>query len=275
MGFDMDKIKKRICQLSFETERGFKTASGLDVSFKVKKQQGASMNEANISISGLSTEDLNYLTTIASQMFQPKNRKPRVKIVAGYEDNYAEIFSGGLWQALPNQRPNRTLVCTAYSGGSIKLSNINISLQNTTLYAIIDNICTDLQLDKQLQAPNLQIGNFVFNGDAFTAVKELSKYGNFRAYIDNYTLVVNEGGIIKGTGTQVLNADTGLIGIPEVTDYGVKVRYRMNAFAMVGSKIELKSKVIPLADGTYTVLNLEHVGDFRGQNWYTEAECRR
>ena len=271
----MKKIKKRICQLTFETQTGFKTATNLSVSFRIKKTQSASMNEANIAIDGLSTEDINTLTTIASQMFTPQIRRPLVKIVAGYEDNYSEIFSGGLWQAIPSQRPNRKISCIAYSGASIKLKNIDISLVNASLYAVVDSICNALGFKKNVQVPNIQISSFIYKGDGYTAVSELSKYGNFRAYIEDDIVTINEGGVIKGTGRQIINANTGMIGLPEVTDYGCNVKYRMNSFAKCGSQIELKSKIIPMANGLYIILNLEHVGDFRGSDWYTVAECRK
>lgn len=100
----------------------------------------------------------------------------------------------------------------------------------------------------------------------------------------------------------VLNAQTGLIGMPEAAQDGVHVRCLLNPSIRPGSKIQINNGDInkvhnssipgassnfanltgqgPLqffastaADGFYRVLYVEHQGDTRGQPWYTDIVC--
>ena len=88
----------------------------------------------------------------------------------------------------------------------------------------------------------------------------------------------------------VLSSNTGMIGLPEQTQYGISVRSLLNPNIKsdVQVKIDQKSvqqvqrsqdytalNVFPSVanDGLYRVLVAEHTGDTRGQAWYTDAVC--
>jgi hypothetical protein len=97
----------------------------------------------------------------------------------------------------------------------------------------------------------------------------------------------------------VLNSATGMIGIPEVTEGGIRVRCLINSRLQIGGLIQLNSadirkaflngtwawspqrleaytgilpKVLP-GDGFYKVYVLEYSGDTRGQDWYADIVC--
>lgn len=91
-----------------------------------------------------------------------------------------------------------------------------------------------------------------------------------------------------------LNALTGLVGIPELTDQGVHLRCLLNPKLRVGGLVRLnngdinqlfqrttsdptrfdsfKIQVLPslAADGLYRLYCVEHAGDSRGQEWYSD-----
>lgn len=95
----------------------------------------------------------------------------------------------------------------------------------------------------------------------------------------------------------VLTAVTGMIGLPEQTEYGVKVRCLINPRLGIGSKLKIDNKSIqslppqnlsasgqtafqstlltaPLnSDGSYRIYVLEHTGDTRGNDWYSDLVC--
>lgn len=102
--------------------------------------------------------------------------------------------------------------------------------------------------------------------------------------------------VAPGQKAVVLNAATGLVGVPEVTQEGVKVRCLLNPNIVIGGAIQINNKdvndlllsgdvlyldqrletlpgqkpKIPDGDGFYKVLVAEHVGDTRGRDWYTD-----
>jgi hypothetical protein len=85
----------------------------------------------------------------------------------------------------------------------------------------------------------------------------------------------------------VLNATTGMIGWPEQTQEGIKIRCLLNPRVGVGTIVQLNNASIQKAeqsadtrfiniyptidaDGLYKVLYYEHSGDTRGNEWYTD-----
>jgi len=91
----------------------------------------------------------------------------------------------------------------------------------------------------------------------------------------------------------VLTSATGLIGFPEQTQNGIRVRTLLNPSIKIGSRIQIDNEsvqrfnfnlsipgqvsnfLVPSLsdDGFYKVLISEHEGDTRGNNWYTDLVC--
>lgn len=96
----------------------------------------------------------------------------------------------------------------------------------------------------------------------------------------------------------VLDAASGLVGVPELNDDGVSARSLLNPLIRVGGLVQIDNKLINKvvqqsptdirrfnsftepntlakinADGLYQVLVAEHHGDTRGNEWYTDLVC--
>lgn len=97
----------------------------------------------------------------------------------------------------------------------------------------------------------------------------------------------------------VLNSFTGLVGTPEQSEEGLRVRCLLNPRITVGGRVQIDEKSVnrtvqqnpnaaPVAynqwtgiqnlatitaDGFYRVYVAEHQGDTRGQAWYTDLVC--
>ncbi len=100
-------------------------------------------------------------------------------------------------------------------------------------------------------------------------------------------------GYLPGEAVE-LNALTGMIGIPELTDQGVRARALLNPKLRVGGLVRINNgdivqlfqrtasdptrfdafrvQVLPSlsADGLYRIYAVEHSGDTRGQEWYSD-----
>lgn len=96
-----------------------------------------------------------------------------------------------------------------------------------------------------------------------------------------------------------INTMTGLIGLPEQTDGGIRIQCLLNAKLRIGGLVKLNNDEIvqlmqqnpnaapipydqwtgfqyntPLApNGIYRILVVEHVGDSRGKEWYSNLVC--
>jgi hypothetical protein len=91
----------------------------------------------------------------------------------------------------------------------------------------------------------------------------------------------------------VLNANTGMVGMPEQTQDGIKVRCLLNPMIKVAGRIQIDNASIQQAalnigvsgavqngfipsivdDGFYRVVVCEHEGDSRGVAWYSNLIC--
>jgi len=90
----------------------------------------------------------------------------------------------------------------------------------------------------------------------------------------------------------VINSQTGMIGIPEQTEDGISVRMLLNPLLGVGSKLtineadvasaqqDLAFNALPIDptfpgiaqnDGTYRIYVINHEGDTRGNDWYSDC----
>ena len=82
-----------------------------------------------------------------------------------------------------------------------------------------------------------------------------------------------------------LRPDTGLIGTPEQTDYGVSAKCLLNPCLKLNARVRIDSEyIVPQeakkgtelsalpTDGVYRISRINYVGDTRGQAWYCELE---
>ena len=111
------------------------------------------------------------------------------------------------------------------------------------------------------------------------------------------TIIPNTG-YLPGEAVKI-NVGTGLIGMPEQTDEGINIRCLLNSRIRVGGLVQLNNNELqqlmssgsnpyntpynqragiqfnaPLSgDGTYMAFGVEHEGDTRGHDWYTNLVC--
>lgn len=98
------------------------------------------------------------------------------------------------------------------------------------------------------------------------------------------------------TGIPVITSATGMIGLPEQTQNGIKIRVLLNPNIKIGQAIKIDNKSVQQyrfgmgvsqqaknalidqsiklnADGLYYVMIADHTGDTRGQAWYSDLLC--
>ena len=105
---------------------------------------------------------------------------------------------------------------------------------------------------------------------------------------DGKLQMVRVSGYLAGEAV-VLTHETGLIGTPEQTNEGIKVRCLLNPRLRIGGRIKLDNKSIQQAktelkqatqtapkmdnDGFYRILKVEFSGDTKGNDWYADMIC--
>ncbi len=136
-------------------------------------------------------------------------------------------------------------------------------------------------------------------GMARVFARDLAKKNNCRWSIQNgvLTLIPNTGYLIGNGNAVVLNSNSGLIGTPEATGNGIMARCYINPFITIGQLVQIDQGLINRTnlvgaagaffpsytsqyypatttwDGFYRVLAIDHFGDTRGNDWYSELTC--
>jgi hypothetical protein len=66
-----------------------------------------------------------------------------------------------------------------------------------------------------------------------------------------------------------------MIGIPEVTEQGVKVKFLFDSVTKLGGAVRITSVLNPSANGYYVIFKLEFDLTSRDNNFYMTAQCQR
>lgn len=228
-----------------------------------------------------------------------------VTLQAGYQSGpYGVIFDGTIKQ-VRRGRENATdtyLDILAADGDE----GLNFAVTNTSLAA--GATCSD-QLDAHLAA----LGKFdvskgyvgdlpkealprgkVLYGMAADGLRDLVTGYGFSYSIQNGKLtVIPLQGFIPGQAV-VLTSKTGMLGLPEQTEDGIKVQCLLNPLLGIGSKLQIDQKSIQQAqqdlaytafpvdqnvpgidknDGVYRIYVINHQGDIRGNDWLSDIIC--
>lgn len=261
----------------------------LRVSFSVRKGFTQTPNSAEIRVYNLSKDTTNRI----------RREFTRVILQAGYPDNYGLIFDGTIIYARTG-RDNGTdswLEIQAADGDVA----YNFAVVNTTLAAgskPADRVaaCQDAMAAKGASAGHVpDLGGQalprgkVLWGNARTHLRaEAEATGTSWSIQDGVLQIVEQAGYLPGEAV-VLTSHSGLIGVPEQCQDGIKVRCLLNPRLRVGGRIQLDNasiqgakidvlglpSVLPSldADGIYRVLSIDYRGDTRGNDWHADMVC--
>jgi len=225
-----------------------------------------------------------------------------VALQAGYRDGaLGSVFQGQIKQVkVGRESPVDTFIeimaadgDLAYNFGVVN-TNVPAGTSMSSQAAIIASqmgVPVDqVNFSVGYQAPNIR--GKVLYGMARTYLRGLARSGQAKWSIKDGKLVITPLGQAPSSEAFVVNSTTGMVGLPEQTNEGIKVTTLLNPTLVVGSQIQLNQASIQRAtvsvtpgdenqfesaypgfssDGFYTAIVVEHEGDMRGNPWYTHV----
>jgi hypothetical protein len=126
---------------------------------------------------------------------------------------------------------------------------------------------------------------------ARVSMRELAESVGARWSAQNGALVLIPDGGVRAGEAIVIGPETGLVGIPEATENGVVVHTLLNPNFDIGAPVLIDSSLIVQTVtlnhfrpnlgyvafasnlNLYRVLAIDHTGDTRGQEWYSDITC--
>lgn len=274
--------------------------NGLDLSnlrfrFEVRASDVETPNTMSVRVYNLAPETVNKVVKEFNT----------VTLTAGYVNgNQGNIFQGDIKQFRFGRERNVDVFLDILAGDGDKAYSQSIINQTFPAGANDSQQLSAIAASMGIpSAPNnegflttggiLPRGKTMF-GMARLYAREIATKNDCRWSIQNgfVTLVPNTG-YLPGTAVAI-NSASGMIGTPEQTDNGIKIRCYLNPLIKIGAAVKINNADINQAviksqfypsytsqyypatvanDGMYRVLVAEHVGDTRGNDWYTELTC--
>lgn len=271
-----EELDPRIVRISLEIDGRFQVYEGLDVRARGQKTANPLQNTCEVDITNLSAQTRNYLLTETSPF--NANRKPKRMIVEAGRKSYGvtRLFYGEITSAEPTQPPDIGLNLKSQTGQHAKtkvLARSGTALQSHKTLA--QQVAQDLGVSLDYQAEDKQIANYAFAGSALRQVDALATAGGVDAFVDDETLVIKPRGKPLVGRVRKLSSESGMIGKPEVTEKGIKVRMLLDNTTVVGGALEITSKLNPSLNGQYTIYALDFEIASRDTPFYFIASCER
>lgn len=214
--------------------------------------------------------------------------KGEIKQVRTSRENVVDTVTHILAAAAERAR-NLTVVSKSLSAGHTFKDRIDVATKAMQQFGITIGHIDDLGSKKFARG-------FVAHGMAKNLLRDIcfATGSSWHNHNGVFNLVKNQN-TLPGD-TIVLNSQTGMIGLPEQTLQGVIVRCLLNYRIRPAQKIKINESSIQqaalnpsytgavsnellqgqlglAADGIYKALLVDHNGDTRGPNWYTEIIC--
>lgn len=272
----MASLDLRVIRVGIEVNGELRTYEDLWISAVGSKFANPLQNECEVKISNLKKEVRDFLLTETSPFNANKTPK-RIVIEAGrVSTGTFQLFEGDITECSPSQAPDITLTIKAKTGQFNKGTVVAKShAAQTSLKRIAQDVADSLSLTLVFEATDKNIANYSFTGAALQQVQKLSDSGSVNAYIDDKKLVVKDYNVPLQGVSHVLSQATGLIGIPELTEEGIRVQYLLDPKSQLGGEIKLESTVNKSLSGDYVIYKLSFEISNRDIPFYTIAECKR
>lgn len=259
--------------------------SELRCEFNVVKTAFLEINESTLTIYNLSPNTENKLIKAGQ----------RIIIEAGYTGSqYGAIFAGKVVQPIRSKENAVDYKLTLVSMdeevyASYGLVGVSLAAQQSARDAV-NAVLTKATYKQQAgELTNFNIkyprGKVMF-GSPQQFLKDIARSENATYFSnDGKVNIISASDVPKG---EILSfgPDSGLIGSPTQTEYGISLKVLMNPRIEINSLFHVDNKKIegykyqqgnPVRgldqEGIYRAVRIRHVGDTRGEDWYTEIDA--
>ena len=283
-------IFKRTWRLKIEVEnviKEFKELENTDTSLKIDfdaTSKTSKWAEGNITIQNLNKDDLQYLASCARISGGATFKHNKVSLEAGYGGDLAVILCGNISQVdvdfTSADRKCTLKVSGNFAQNALK-NSVGISMDGDIDFREICKEASALMKVKLVYDSNikpiLQKG-YSFLGTPMRLLDDLRQ-----SFKDYYLILSADGNTLsvkpKENATilkkDIISEDTGMIGMPKPTQYGLTITSLLNSALKAGDFVEVQSKKITAFNGTYFIYELKHKGSNMNNEWISTLDLRK
>ena len=271
------KVDKVLSHFFFQALPNVVTITALEVKFKIEKNLGKQPNKATITITNLSEESRSHV-----------QKTPLiVRLAVGYEgpENLQHLFSGDL--RISDTVFNGPHVETTLEMGEgdrcYQFAHFSKSYSNSTVLRAVTDVLGTMQLPVPASLASIAALKIPYTGALHgPAERELSTLltpaGIGWSIQDGRFVALKTTQAREGQAIVIQEGD-GMVGSPAITaakkpgetpSLGVKTL--IDPRITPGCKIDVRSRDV---NGLFRVEKLDHTGDFRAVDWYTQIRAKR
>ncbi len=269
-------IDDRLLRVELILNNESRIYENLEIQVSGSKTNNTIQNEFTVKITNLKRDVRESILT-QSALGTRQIVKPIIRIFAGRRSyGYSLIFEGDIRKATISQPPDISLTIGALTGNALKIDTTSRTAGALILLSSISEQVAQ-KLGKQLifEAQDKQISNYTYTGASLRELENLEESGGVNTFIDNFQLIIKDINKPLRGNTIVVNKNSGMVGIPEITERGVRVKILFSPNAKIGGMLELESELNPAADGRYDIYKTTYDLMNRGQNFYITVEAAR
>jgi len=249
---------------------------GLDIKAHGMQYVNAIQDECSLVISNLKRETRDTLATQLTQWTYDQERKS-VQVYAGrVSTGVSLLYTGDIIRCVASQPPNIDLHIKSKTAQFWKYSLLKQAMAiDSNLSQIAQQSADSMGLTLQFEATDATIMNYCYTGSAIKQIDKLNAIGGIDAFVDGNTLVVKNKNVARSGTVPIISAQTGMIGIPEMTEYGVRIRTLLSNACKIGGKFQLISTSNPLLNDNYLIYQMGFEIASRDTPFYTILEAAR
>ena len=254
------------------------TTETLQITFNIKKGLSSVPNQAKINVFNLSKDTRDRIR---------EDLKPII-LIAGYESFSDIIFQGDIRSVgTPQGIPDIGTEIQAGDGDrGCRFGSISYTVEGgRSVKDAITQLANSMPgvqpgILKGLDGKTISSRGVSVTGDSKTLLDSYARQYGFTWSIQDGILETvaampeQTGSTVDDAGPNafVISPKTGMIDQPEVKDEGkVTVKFLLNPRVKPGRVVNIESLRVPDINGFYRVNEVEFIGDYSGQDWYTSV----
>lgn len=266
---------------------------GLRITFQVTHFAGGAFSVAEITIYNVSRYSSRQMLGDGSA-----GKYEFITLEAGYDGLFGSIFMGQITNVqlhLEDGGATRGIRFFCKSSAKERDQNlINLTLAPETDPVQIIEECAavfgaEIQFYGDFSDLKRRSRGTVLQGSPTACMNELAETFAFDWMVENGAIKIIKRDFALDNQVYVINAGTGMIGSPVVSDTEVGIRYTLNPKIKLGDTIKLESMAprfefsgaffydVPrtIGEGYYKVNSLVFAGDSHGDQWESQISCLR
>ena len=268
----------RLLRVGIEIDGQVRLYDGLAITVVGSKFASITQNETTITIANLDKDTRDFLLTEGTPFNRLRTRRRnRIFIEAGRESyGYVRVFEGDITTANVSQPPDIVTTINALTSQFQKGNIVTSVLPSvSSISQIAQQAAESIDLPLIFEADDKSISNYRYEGAALGQLGKISEFGDLDVFVDDDAMVVKNKDVPRAGLRRFLSLDTGLVGIPQFTEFGIKVTFLFDAETTIGSQLQIESEVYPAANGLYSIYRLGFDLANRDTPFYYLAEARR